>query len=468
MNRLLELEQSKNAAIVAGKAILDLAKAENRVLTADEKALVDGHMNDAEGFVNLISSETRMAALAEAATTASGAGGQNHQSRIHVAENWLEKPFGPEINPNDSEKDVKTKKKMAFGEQLQAIRQAAIEPSAADPRLHEINRRGAPAGASEQVPSDGGFLVYPDFSQEIQKIAHDTGLVYQRGYKMPITQATNALKIPGIDEQSRADGSRWGGIRMYWQNEADALVGSKPKFRLIQLELKKLTGLFYATDEIIADTGLLGATVTQGFGEELGFKMDDAAINGDGNGKPQGVLSSNALVKISKETAQPANTIVIQNVRKMYYRLHARSRKNAVWFVNQDVEQELLGLSQPVGTGGSSVVEGVAPYGPTLYTPPGINGQETGMLFGRPVIPIEQCQTLGTLGDIILADMSQWVWIDKGAMQQAISMHVQFLTDQMTFRWIYRVDGQSLWHTALTPFAGTATQSPFIALNTRA
>ena len=464
MNRLLELEQKKTAALTAANVLMDLAKTEK--LTPEQKATLDGHLVEAEGCVDLIKNEKRMTALAASATQDDSGGGKT--GRVEgVVENWLDKPFGPEIYTNDPAKTVKAKKAMGFGEQLLAIRSQAMDPTSADPRLFEINKRGQPAGASEQVPSDGGFLVYPDFSQEIELIAHDTGLVYQRGKKLPITMATNAIKIPGIDEQSRVDGSRWGGIRMYWQNEADNLVGSKPKFRLIQLELKKLTGLFYATDEIIADTGLLGATVTQGFGEELGFKMDDAAINGDGMGKPQGVLGANALIVIPKETGQTAKTVVFQNVIKMYYRLHARSRKTAVWFVNQDVEQQLLSLTLPVGTGGSSVVAGVAPAGPMFYTPPGFNGNQYGMLMGLPVIPIEQYQTLGTQGDIVLADMTQWVWIDKGAMQQAVSMHVQFLTDQMTFRWIYRVDGQSLWHTPLTPFAGTNTQSPFLTLATR-
>lgn len=469
MNRLLELQQKKTQAMEAGRAILNASVAENnRPLTAEERTSLETHLVAGEAADADLRVEQRLIALAQSAMSDDGGGGNNNGGRrVEVHDSWLDKPFGPQIYENDSPRVIRAKRMMGFGEQLMAIKSQAINPAMADQRLHEINRRGAPAGASEQVPSDGGFLVYPDFSNEIEKIAHNTGLVYQRGHKLPLSTATNAIKIPGIDEQSRADGSRWGGIRMYWQNEADALVGSKPKFRLINLELKKLTGLFYATDEIIADTGLLGATVTEGFGEELGFKMDDAAINGDGLGKPQGILQANALVTIAKEVAQPARTVVFENVKKMYYRLHARSRKNAVWFVNQDVEQQLLSLVQTVGTGGSSVVMGVAPAGPGIYQPPGTNGNEYAMLFGRPVIPIEQCQTLGTLGDIILADMSQWIWIDKGAMQQAVSMHVQFLTDQMTFRWIYRVDGQSQWHTALTPFAGTNTQSPFIALATR-
>jgi HK97 family phage major capsid protein len=114
-------------------------------------------------------------------------------------------------------------------------------------------------------------------------------------------------------------------------------------------------------------------------------------------------------------------------------------------------------LSQVIGTAGVPV-----------YLPAnGISGQPYGTLFGRPVIPVEYADTLGTEGDITLADYSQYVLADKGGVQTASSMHVAFLTDEMVFRFIYRVDGEPIWHAALTPFKGSNTLSPFVTLATR-
>lgn len=460
MNRILQLEQDRAALVKDAQAINQLATTEKRTLTAEERTQVNAKITSIEDINATLEAERRVVALSNIPT-----------DRSIVHDNSLDQPWAPEARGSETAKQKSARLAIGFGFQLQAIMQASRPGGKADPRLLELNTRGVGGalGASEAVPADGGFLVYPDFSDQIMEIAHDTGVVYQAGYKIPITEVTNGIKVPGIDEQSRADGSRWGGVRMYWQNEADTLTGSKPKFRLIELVLKKLTGLFYATDEVIADAGLLGSTVTRAFGEEVGFKMDDAAINGDGAGKPQGVAQANnqALIVIAKETGQATKTIVLQNVAKMWYRLHARSRARAIWYVNQDVEQQLLQLSLAVGTAGSSVVQGMGPIGGQLYIPAGVMGNATGLLFGRPVLAIEQAQTLGTQGDIILADMSQWSYIDKGPMQQATSMHVQFITDQMTFRWIYRVDGQPIWHTPLTPFNGTNTQSPYLVLASR-
>jgi len=164
-------------------------------------------------------------------------------------------------------------------------------------------------------------------------------------------------------------------------------------------------------------------------------------------------------VTVSKEIGQPAATILAENVIKMWARMWSRSRPNAVWFINQNIEPQLYTMSLSVGVGGIPV-----------YMPAnGLSDSPYGKLMGRPVIPIEQCQTLGTLGDIILADFSQYVLADKGGIQTAQSIHVQFTTDESVFRFVYRVDGQPIWNSALTPYKGGASNSlsPFVVLETR-
>jgi HK97 family phage major capsid protein len=90
-------------------------------------------------------------------------------------------------------------------------------------------------------------------------------------------------------------------------------------------------------------------------------------------------------------------------------------------------------------------------------------------LKNRPIVPLEQCQAVGTTGDVILADFSQYLVIDKGGMgmQTASSIHVKFVYDEMTYRFTYRVDGQPLWHSTLTAANSGTTRSPFVGLGTR-
>ncbi|KKL25739.1 hypothetical protein LCGC14_2402260, partial [marine sediment metagenome] len=218
-----------------------------------------------------------------------------------------------------------------------------------------------------------------------------------------------------------------------------------------------LIGLVYLTDELLADTTMLESFVRQGFAEEFGFLIDDSIINGNGVGMPLGILNANCLVSVAKETGQAAASIVAENIEKMYSRAFAGGISKSEWLINQDVWPQIYQLHHAVGTGGVSMF---IPAGSISQTP-------FGTLMGRPIQPIEQCQTLGTKGDVILADLGQYVTADKNPMTSASSIHVKFLTDQLALRFVYRFDGQPIWSSALTPYKGTNTVSPFVTLNAR-
>ena len=335
-----------------------------------------------------------------------------------------------------------------FGEQLIAVYNAA------QPNRPVIDERllNTASGANESVPSDGGFLVQTDFATELLKNAYETGILAPKCKKIPISTNANGLKINALDDSSRANGARWGGIQTYWENEADQLIASKPKFRTMDLSLKKLTGLCYATDELLQDASALQSVITQGFAEEFGFKIDDVILNGTGSGQPLGILNSPSLVTVEKENGQ-TEKITVENLIKMWSRCWGRSRANAVWYINQELEPYLYTLT--VGD-------------KPVYIPAGgLSEKPYGTLFGRPVVPLEQCSAAGSVGDIILGDLSQYLLIDKGGINAASSIHVRFLYDESVFRFIYRVDGQPIWNKPITPYKGSSTLSPFVTLAAR-
>jgi HK97 family phage major capsid protein len=485
-NETLGLTQQRSVLQDEADKIVAAAETGKRGMTKDERTKLEGLCDDIEGLDATLRGRARLAALAAGRDGGSTGRAVPFVSGVHDLS--LEKPFGYDKCPQlwvDGYRTRETKEEReyrihtGFGEQLQEIRRAElVRAEQRDHRLDTLNawyeKRSTPSGMSEQVPADGGYLIYPDFSQEVLRLTHETGAVYNMGRRIPISDATNAIKIPAIDQTSRVDGSRWGGVRAFWMNEADALTGSKPKFRLLELVTKKLGVLYYATDEIVADSVALGSITLQAFAEEFGFKLDDAAINGDGDGKPMGVANSAnpSLIVVNKESGQAASTILWANILKMWFRLWLKSRRNACWFVNQDVEQQIVQLYNN-STASASVVAGVAPYQggfstvQPIYTPAGYLQSQTATLMGRPMYVIEQCASLTSQGDIILADMSQWIYLDKGAPQTAASMHVRFLNDEMTYRSIFRVDGMPWWNNAITPFNGSATVSPFITLQAR-
>lgn len=306
----------------------------------------------------------------------------------------------------------------------------------------------AALGLQESVPSDGGFLVPPATRKQMFERMYDVGQILSRVQRDPV--AGNSMTIPAIDETSRVDGSRFGGVRGYWLDEAGTKTSSKPKFREIDLKLKKVAALVYATDEQLEDVSFMNSWLNRVVPDELRFKVEDAIYNGNGVGKPLGWMSSAAKVEVTRLNASEIN---FEDIVAMWARRWA-GVNDYIWYVNQDTSPQLDQLYLTAGTAG--------------IPPRFIDYDATGIMRmkGRPVIEVEYAQTLGTAGDILLVSPSQYQLIDKASgIQAAQSIHVQFTTDETAFRFVYRVDGEPLWNSALTPFKGSNTQTPIVALS---
>lgn len=424
MKKILEMKAKREDARLKAMAVLNKAEAEDRFLSEDEQKDIDKYEEEIRAWDESIGRAEKLLA-------------------IEPEDRSTEKP---EVKPTPAKDNEK--RFSSFGEQLMAAYRAAMPGGKVDERL---STRAA-SGLNETTPSDGGFLVQQDFVTELLKRTYETGILASKVKKIPISTNANGMKINAIDEDSRANGSRWGGVQTYWEGEADELTASKPKFRQMELSLKKLTGLCYATDELLQDAAALEAVIRQAFAEEFGFKIDDAILSGSGEGEPLGILNSGAIVTVAKEASQ-TDIITVENLIKMWNRLWSRSRANAVWYINQELEPYLYTLK--IGD-------------KPVYIPAGgLSEKPYGTLFGRPVVPIEQCSAAGEVGDIILADIGQYLLIDKGGVKSASSIHVRFLYDENVFRFIYRVDGKPIWTKPLTPYKGSATVSPFVTLAKR-
>jgi HK97 family phage major capsid protein len=348
-------------------------------------------------------------------------------------------------------KNPEDKKWKNMGEYLQAVQKAYRPGGYVDSRLSVQN---AASGMGEGISSEGGFLLDAQFIDGLQSTMEEQSVLAKLIKMIPIGDNTNRLKALGVDENSRANGSRWGGVQAYWAGEADTVGNSKPKFRDIDMKLEKLIALCYSTDELLQDATALEAIITQAYSEEMSFKVDDAILNGDGVGKPTGILNSGALVTQNKESGQAAGTIVHSNITKMWQRLLARSRSNAVWLINQEAEGQLTDMTFTSG-------------GNTMMSPYALEYIQKGTIKGRPVQTIEQANALGSVGDIVLADPTQYLGIDKTKAQTDVSIHVRFLYDESVFRFIYRFNGQTYRTAPITPFKGTNTLSSFVALQAR-
>jgi HK97 family phage major capsid protein len=455
MNRYKKLLQKREDLVREGRTILAAAEHDARGLNEKEAVRFDAIDAELVEVNKIISQEETQFQREEGlrAIMSNETGDRAAASRGGLLLPPARLPGGGSMNFGASRDNPWTQ---GFGEFLGAV----IEASRADGRIDErlMRPKGAASGLNEAIGSDGGFLVQQDYASELLKRTYEMGQITSRIRRIPVGANANGLKVNAMDESSRATGSRWGGVRGYWGTEAGLKTGSQPKFRKMELELKKLTGLCYATDEVLQDAQALEAVIQEAFPAELNFLLEDSIFNGSGAGQPLGFMNGGSLITVAKETGQLARTIESKNIVNMWARLWARSQQNAVWLVNQDTFPELYTMGITIGTGGA----------PIFMPPGGLSGSPYATLLGRPIIPVEYCSTLGTAGDIVLVDLSQYLAIDKGGIQSASSIHVRFLYDETCFRFVYRVDGQPIWNKDLAPFKGSNTVSPFVCLATRA
>lgn len=333
---------------------------------------------------------------------------------------------------------------------------AAVHTGLADTRLTGI--RAAAPGQSETSPSTGGFVVPDQFSQQVLDVSLESEIVRPRATVWPMTSKTR--KIPGVDGYVHTGGTLLGGVTQAFVNEGDTLPLQEIKVWLLELVAKKMGLTIQASNELLADGNfdeLVGAKLIQA----CSWLLDNAFLWGTGVGMPRGVFNDPALITVAKDASQIAATITYSNIQNMFARLHPSCRNSAVWVFTSDAIPQLLQLAllfkNEAGTdyvGGSSA--------PILTRGP--NGEFE--LLTRPVLFSEKLQALGTVGDALLADFSQYGIGLRRELFLEKSFHVGFTNDTCWYRLTARLDAMGTWKAPITPEHGN-TLSPFVTLATR-
>ncbi len=266
--------------------------------------------------------------------------------------------------------------------------------------------------------------------------------------------ATPIVNIPARTDKNHTS-SVTGGLTWSRRPETASGADSRIQFEQVSLRANSLMGVNYSSEELLNDSPIsVAALIAAAFQTEYQATIFNEKLFGTGVGQFQGVMNAACLVTQAKETGQAANTIVSQNIFKMRSRCWGYS--DAIWIANHDTFPQIASMSVAVGTGGSAI------YMPSVVA------DRPDTLLGRPIFYSEFAQTLGTPGDLILGNWSQFLEGTLQGMNMQESIHVRFVQNERTFRATVRNDGQPWWKSALTPKKSSVTLSPFVCLNTRA
>jgi HK97 family phage major capsid protein len=312
----------------------------------------------------------------------------------------------------------------------------------------------AKAALAEASGVTGGYVVPPQFAQQLLSLAEEQAIVRSRAFVQPMASAT--MMFPYLDVTTvQAGGTSpfFGGIIFSWTEEAQTRTETEPQFKMLELKAHELSGYTVSSNVLLQDAAFgLEKFLFAVFARALAWYEDFAFLQGNGVGKPVGMLKCNANLGFARAGGAGTQTFTYADAAKMVSRLLPSSMQNAIWVIHPYALTALVQLADGSGR---------------LVWVPNIGGAQDkipGTLFGRPVLISEKVPTFGTAGDINLLDPTLYVIGDRMQIEIAASQHVNFLKNQMTWRVVERVDGQPWVDKVVTLQDASSTVSPFVSL----
>jgi HK97 family phage major capsid protein len=356
----------------------------------------------------------------------------------------------PNIDPTGGFRDL--------GAMALSVMGAVTRTGPVDPRLDRIARgyfttgdigASTPTNVHMETNSTEGWMVPPQFREEVWELAFADDLM---GLIPMEPTSSNAVEM-GVDESTP-----WGasGIQALWRYEAQKMDPTKLTTRGKRVEINELYAFVLATEELLADAPRLNDRITRQAARAIQWVGSESFMWGDGVGKPLGWMRSPALITVSKESGQAADTLNTKNIAKMFARLYRGPGSMPRWIANGDILPQLMELqigNQPVWTPAAS----------------GFKDAPTGNLLGIPVLWTEHSPTLGELGDMQLVDLNGYYAAIRQELQYAESIHLYFDYNIKAFRWTIRMGGQPLLSAPIQPPSGkgSTTKSHFVTLEAR-
>jgi HK97 family phage major capsid protein len=309
----------------------------------------------------------------------------------------------------------------------------------------------AKAALAEASGVTGGYIVPPQFAERLLSLAAEQAIVRSRAFVQPMASAT--LMFPYLDVstvQPAATSPFFGGLIFNWTEEAQQRTETEPQFKMLELKAHELSGYTVSSNVLLQDAAFgLEKFLFSVFSMALAWYEDYAFLQGNGSGKPLGMLKAPANLAVARQTG---GTFTFQDAAKMVSRLLPSSMNNAIWVIHPYALQPLVQLADNSGR---------------IVWVPNIGGAQDkipGTLFGRPVLISEKVPSLGNQGDVNLLDPTLYVIGDRMQIEITASQHVNFLKNQMTWRVVERVDGQPWLDKPVTLQDAQTQVSPFVSL----
>ncbi len=231
---------------------------------------------------------------------------------MEAMERELNKPTSTPIteNPMNTRSEKPKKTGRASDEYKQAVLNAL-----------RSNFRQVSNIMQEGVDADGGYLVPDEYDSRLITKLTEENVIRRLGHRLS-TSGDHKINIAASTPAAA------------WIEEGESLTFGDATFDQIILDAHKLHVAVKVTEELLYDSMFdIENYLFDAFGKALANAEEDAFINGDGNGKPLGILAAAGGAQTGVTTAS-STAITADEVINLVYSLKRPYRKNAVFIMN--------------------------------------------------------------------------------------------------------------------------------------
>jgi len=355
---ITEMRNKRKKLIETMDGFLDTHKTKNGILSAEDDATYKAMENEVSEITNEI----------------------HRMERREEIEAELEKPVSKPIieKPMNGRLDNDEAKTGRASDSYKKAMLSALRS----------NFRNVSNVLQEGIDADGGYLVPDEYDTRLIDGLKEENIIRKLGHTIT-TSGERKINIAATKPAAA------------WIDEGDTLTFSDATFSQINLDAHKLHVAVKVTEELLYDNAFrLENYIIEEFYKALANAEEDAFINGDGTGKPLGILAASGGAEVGVTTAS-ATAITADEVINLVYSLKRPYRKNAVFILNDQTIAALRKLKDGNGT--------------YMWQPALVAG-EPDKLLGYPVYTSAYMPTVESgAKTIIFGDLSYYNIGDRGS-----------------------------------------------------
>ena len=388
MSKILELREKRAKAWDAAKQFLDAKRGADGMLSEEDTAAYDKMEQDVMNLGKEIERLERQAAIDAELSKA-------------TSTPLTGKP-GAKMGKDEVEKTGRASDEYK-GSFWNAMRVKAPMPSVLN-------------ALQEGTDSEGGYLVPDEFERTLVEALEEENVF--RTLAHVIKTSSGDRKIPVVASKGSAS----------WVDEEGAYQESDDAFSQVSIGAYKLGTMIKVSEELLADSVFdLEAYISKEFARRIGAREEESFFNGDGKGKPLGILAAAGGAEVGV-TAASATAITADEVIDLFYSLKAPYRKNAVWVLNDATVKQIRKLKDTTGQ--------------YLWQPSLVAGTPDTIL-GRPVKTSAFMPTAAAGAKTIAFGDFKYYWIaDRQGRTFKKLSELFAATGQVGFMGTQRVDGK--------------------------